>query len=89
VLSGGLAAMTPIGLHDLRRRTVVMVAMGPVASLMVGAQFLALFQATSPVLLQAGAGFPSQLAAILLLATGLISLLLGILTLVPGRAGGF
>jgi hypothetical protein len=48
VLSGGLAAMTPIGLHDLRRRTVVMVAMGPVASLMVGAQFLALYQATSP-----------------------------------------
>jgi hypothetical protein len=89
LLSGGLAAMAPLGLQDLRRRTVVMVSMGPVASLMVGAQFLALFQATSPLLLQAGAGFPSQLAAILLLATGLLSLLLGILTLVPGRAGGF
>jgi hypothetical protein len=89
VVSGGLAAMTPIGLHDLRRRTVVMVAMGPVASLMVGAQFLALYQATASALLRPGAGFGSHFASLVLLAIGVVSLLLGVLTLVPGRAGGF
>jgi hypothetical protein len=89
LLSGGLAAMMPVGLHDLRRRTVVMVAGGPLASLMLGAQLLALYQATGSGLLRAGAPFAAQLMALVLLATGTISLFMGLITLVPGRSGGF
>jgi hypothetical protein len=89
LLSGGLAAMTPVGLHDLRRRTVVMIAMGPVVSLMVGAQLLAVYQATSPFMLREGSSFVAQLASLALLELGVISLLVGLLTLVPVRSGGF
>jgi hypothetical protein len=89
LLGGGLAAMTPVGLHDLRRRTVVMVAMGPVVSLMAGAQLLAVYQATSPLLLREPTAFGTQLLAFALLALGVISLLLGLVTLVPARTGGF
>jgi hypothetical protein len=88
-LAGGLAAMVPRGLHDLRRRTVVMVAFGPMASLMVGAQLLVLYQVASPALVRPGAGFPAHLAAMVLAATGILSLLVGIITLIPGRSGGF
>jgi hypothetical protein len=89
MLAGGLAAMTPVGLRHLRQRTLLMVAGGPVLSLMVAAQFLALYQAMSPALFSAGAAFPAQLAGILLLAIGLGSMLIGVVTLIPGRAGGF
>jgi hypothetical protein len=85
--AGGLAAMVPVGLEDLRRRTIVMVAGGPLASLMIGTQFLALYHATSGVLLRGG--FASIHAAVALLAIGCASLLIGLLTLIPGRAGGF
>jgi hypothetical protein len=88
-LAGGLAAMVPRGLHDLRRRTVVMVAFGPMASLMVGAQFLVLYQVASPALLRPDAAFPALLTAMVIAATGILSLLVGIITLIPGRSGGF
>jgi hypothetical protein len=89
LLSGGLAAMTPVGLHDLRRRTVAMIGMGPVVSLMVGSQLLAVQYATSHLLLREGAVFAAQLASLALLELGAISLLIGLLTLVPVRSGGF
>lgn len=89
LLAGGLVASAPVGLHDLRRRTVVMVAGGPLASLVFGAQALAIWHATSPGLLRTGATFAAQYVAIALLALGLSSLLIGIVTLFPGRAGGF
>jgi hypothetical protein len=89
LLSGGLAAMTPVGLHDLRRRTIVMVGMGPVVSLMVGTQLLAVQHATSHLLLREGTVFAAQLASLALLELGAISLLIGLLTLVPARSGGF
>ncbi|HSJ05257.1 MAG TPA: M50 family metallopeptidase [Longimicrobiales bacterium] len=88
-LAGGLAAMVPAGLHDIRRRTVVMVASGPTASLMVGAQFLVLYQVAAPALARPGAGFPAHFTAMVLAATGILSLLVGIITLIPGRSGGF
>lgn len=88
-LAGGLAAMVPEGLHDLRRRTFVMVAGGPLASFIVGTQFLALHQATSSLTFRGDAGFPGQLLGIVLLGLGLLSLLIGLVTLIPARAGGF
>jgi hypothetical protein len=89
LLAGGLAAMVPIGLHDLRRRAIVMVAGGPLLSLMGGAQFLALYQATSPALFHADAPFIAQLTGLSFLTLGGASLLIGLLTLVPSRSGGF
>jgi hypothetical protein len=89
MLAGGLAAMSPVGLHDLRQRALLLVAGGPVVSLMVGAQFLALYQAASPWLLRDGAPFVSQVGAIALLVIGGASVLIGAVTLIPGRSGGF
>jgi hypothetical protein len=89
MLSGGLAALVPVGLHDLRRRAIIMVAGGPLASLMLGAQFLALYQATSPLLLRPEAAFAAKLLGLSILVIGGASLLIGLLTLVPARSGGF
>jgi hypothetical protein len=89
VTAGGLAAMAPVGLQDLRRRTIVMVAGGPLASLVFGTQALALYQAASSFLFRPGSGFFSTFVAIALFASGGVSLLIGLLTLLPGRAGGF
>ncbi|HSJ26142.1 MAG TPA: hypothetical protein VK929_15800 [Longimicrobiales bacterium] len=87
--AGGLAATVPVGLHDLRRRTIVMVAGGPLASLMVGSQGLALYQATAPTMLRDGAPFPVLLMGLAFLILGGLSLLIGLLTLIPARSGGF
>jgi hypothetical protein len=89
MLAGGLVAMVPIGLRDLRQRVLLLVAGGPVVSLMVGAQFLALYQASAGYLLRDGAPFASQLAALSLLTLGGASVLIGLVTLIPGRSGGF
>lgn len=79
-LAGGLAASVPVGMHDLRRRTIVMIAGGPLASLMFGTQCLALYQTTSAI---------APLTAAPLLTLGLLSLAIGIVTLLPVRTGGF
>lgn len=89
LLAGGMAAMVPVGLEDLRRRTIIMVAAGPLVSLMLGAQLLAVYQATSSFLLRPGAPFAAHFLALGLVAAGAISLLIGALTLLPGRSGGF
>jgi hypothetical protein len=88
-LSGGLAAMAPVGLHDLRRRALVMVSGGPVGSLMFGVQCLALWLATSDFLMGPDAGTFRRLAAGVLVFLGFGSLLIGIITLIPTRTGGF
>lgn len=79
-MAGGLAASAPVGMHDLRRRMIVMVAGGPIASLMLGTQCLVLYEATSSI---------GGLVAASLLITGLVSLAIGVVTLVPMRTGGF
>jgi hypothetical protein len=89
MLAGGLAAMVPAGLHDLRRRTIVMVAGGPMVSLMLGAQLLAVYQATSPFLVRPDGALAAHLVALTLAAAGGMSLLIGMLTLLPSRTGGF
>jgi hypothetical protein len=89
LLGGGLAGMSPVGLHDLRRRTTIMVAGGPLISIMAGAQILAIFQATSGFLLHPEASFAARLLGTDLLLTGLMSMLIGLITLVPAHSGGF
>ncbi|CAN5662060.1 M50 family metallopeptidase [soil metagenome] len=89
LMAGGLAAMAPVGLGDLRRRTIVMVAGGPLASLILGTQLLALYQATSSFLFREGSSFAGVFAGISLFATGAASLIVGLVTLLPGRSGGF
>ena len=87
-LSGGIAAMAPVGLHELRRRTLVMISGGPAASLMFGVQCLALWLATYSFLMSGDAGPWRRGAAGVLVFLGFGSLLLGIITLVPSRTGG-
>jgi hypothetical protein len=89
MLAGGLAAMVPVGLDDLRRRALVMVAGGPLLSLMAAGQFLALYQAFSGWLFRPAAGFGATLLALAFLMLGGASLLIGLITLIPGRSGGF
>lgn len=86
-LAAGLAICTPVGTHDLRRRTMVMAAGGPLASLLLGVQCLALWMALSPLLRDGGSG--AAVATFMLLFGGFVSLAIGMLTLLPMRAGGF
>lgn len=86
-LAGGLALCAPVGVHDLRRRTMVLVAGGPIASLMLGAQCLAVWSVLSPMF-DDRAGF-GAMAMFALLLGGVISVAVGLITLVPMRAGGF
>jgi hypothetical protein len=89
LLAGGLAGMTPVGLHDLRRRTLVMIAGGPLVSLMAGAQLLAIYVALAPLLMRPGAGFILHFMAVVLVLVGVFSLVIGLATLVPAKSGGF
>ena len=82
-LAGGLAICTPVGIHDLRRRTMVMAAGGPLASLLLGVQCLLFWMALSSL------GAAASVAGSALLLGGIISLAVGVLTLLPMRAGGF
>src|SRR5690606_38652770 len=86
-LAGGIAVCAPVGLHDLRRRTLVMSAGGPLASLLLGAQSLAVLMAMQPVL--ARDGFLPAALLVVLLVLGIGSLAIGVVTLLPMRAGGF
>jgi hypothetical protein len=78
-LFGGLAACAPTGTHDLRRRTLWLIAGGPIASFVLGALLLAV----RPVL------NAPPVADALLLATGGVSLLIWMIAVIPGTAGGF
>lgn len=76
-LAGGLAASAPDDDHNLPRRMLVMVAGGPLTSLILGA--LALL--SLPLL--------SGLPALLMLLVGAISAAIGVATLIPLQSGGF
>ncbi|HEX8360245.1 MAG TPA: hypothetical protein VF613_09060 [Longimicrobium sp.] len=76
---GGLAACAPTDTRDLRRRTLWLIAGGPLASLAGGLFFLAL----RPLL------DAPPLADALLLIAGLVSLLIAMIAAIPGNAGGF
>ncbi|MEW5927964.1 MAG: hypothetical protein AB1941_10785 [Gemmatimonadota bacterium] len=88
-IAGGLAVSVPQDTRDLRRRTLLMVAGGPGASVLVGALALALRGPLGLAALPAGAGFGHQLAAIVAAVFGVMSLGIGGATLIPGRTGGF
>jgi hypothetical protein len=86
-LAGGLAVCTPVGVYDLRRRTMIMAAGGPLASLLLGVQSLAIWQAGA-----AGLASPAPIVSVagsILLVLGIVSLAIGVITLLPMRAGGF
>jgi len=74
---GGLAASTPLDDRDLPRRMLLMVAGGPLASLMAG--LLGLVGAWL------AAGFP----AAALFAFGVLNLCLALVSIVPMRSAGF
>jgi hypothetical protein len=80
MMVGGLAVCVPTDTRDLRRRTMALVAGGPLASLVAGAALLAA-RAAVP----AGAGVLDGL----LLALGTLSLFLFVIAVIPGTAGGF
>lgn len=89
LLAGGLAGMTPVGLHDLRRRTLIMVVGGPLVSLMAGAQLLAIYHVLSPWVLRPDAAFAVRFGGLMIALLGLFSLMIGMITLVPAKSGGF
>ena len=76
---GGLAACVPTDTHDLRRRTLWLIAGGPLASFVAGVLLLGL----RPLL------DAPPVADVLLLATGAISLLIWMASIIPSTAGGF
>lgn len=77
-LWGGLAASLPLDTSDLRRRTMALVAGGPIASLV--------FSALAGILWKGlGGGVLASAAAI----TAAASLAIGVITLIPARASGF
>jgi len=78
-LFGGLAACVPTDTHDLRRRTLWLIAGGPLASLAAGGLLLGV---------RAAADAP-PLAETLLLITGAVSLLICAVSAIPTTAAGF
>lgn len=87
-LFGGLAASAPRDTHDLRRRMTVMAAGGPAGSILAGLLALAAYR-----FFGAGAGAPDMAGATMLPLVlggfGVLSLGLGVVTIVPGRTSGF
>jgi hypothetical protein len=77
---GGLAACLPTDTHNLRRRFIALVAGGPLASLVFGLAVSGLAYWLGP---------RTSLPAFALLITGIMSLAIGGVTLVPGRTAGF
>ncbi len=88
-LAGGLAVSVPEDTHDLRRRTMLMIAGGPGASLLTGAAALALRAPLGLAGSPPGAGFGHVLASVGLVVFGLVSLAIGLVTLIPRNSGGF
>ncbi len=76
-MAGGLAFSTPTDTHDLRRRTAVMIAGGPVASVLLGVLALAATRVA-----------PGEWGDLALLI-GVASMGIALVTVWPGRTGGF
>ncbi|HEX2188091.1 MAG TPA: hypothetical protein VHG51_04300 [Longimicrobiaceae bacterium] len=88
-IAGGLAVSVPEDTRDLRRRTALLVAGGPVTSLLAGAAALAMRAPLGLDALPRDAGFAAYLASMALLLGGVTSLGIGAATLIPARTGGF
>ncbi|QDV36129.1 hypothetical protein [Tautonia plasticadhaerens] len=86
-IAGGLAGCSPTGSGDHRRGMILMVAAGPIASLLGAAAGLLGAGATGGF--APGASGWSAASGMVLGAFGLGSLAIGLLTLVPGRTGNF
>lgn len=77
MLAGGLGGTVPTDSRDLTRRTTVYVAGGPVASLLLTVATFGLLFAAPPSV------------GIILSTIAVASLLIGVVTLMPNRMGGF
>lgn len=88
-LAGGLAGCVPQGSWKLRRRTLLMVAGGPLASLVTGGAALLLHRALGLRGLSPDHGLAALYGAQALLMYGGGSLAVGFGTLIPARASGF
>ncbi len=88
-LAGGLAVSAPRDTRDLRRRTLLLVAGGPAASLLAGAAAYAARAALGLGALPAGAGAGTTLGSVGLLAFAVFSAAIGVAALIPGRTSGF
>lgn len=87
-LYGGTAASVPEDTHDLRRRTLLMIAGGPATSILSGVLALALREPLGLAAIPAAAGHAHVIASTATAVFGVMSLLLGVVTLIPSRAGG-
>jgi Peptidase family M50 len=88
-LSGGLAGSAPTDTRDLRRRTAIMVAAGPLASILLA--LIAGFGAYSFALTStiATAPFLNALTFFTLITIAVMSAGIALVTLIPGRTSGF
>ena len=93
MLWGGIVASVPEDDRDLRRRMMKLVAGGPAASLVGGALAALLLWAVSsvwsPVTAAAPESFGRHFATTMLGLFAVASTAIGLVTLVPGRSGGF
>lgn len=91
-LAGGLAASVPtlaVEPSSLRVRTAVMVAGGPVASLVVGVLAVVIWRTLGSWSPGPAPALPGQLVSIGLLTLGACSAAIGLVTLIPGQTAGF
>ncbi|HEX5726819.1 MAG TPA: M50 family metallopeptidase [Longimicrobiaceae bacterium] len=88
-LFGGLAVSAPTDTRDLRRRTLLVIAGGPMVSLAGGAAFLGLWWALGLGSLPPEAPLAQVYAAVALLVLGVGSLAVAALALMPGTSAGF
>lgn len=85
---GGVAASVPQDTRDLRRRMLLVVAGGPVTSLLGGAAVLALANALG--LREASTtSLAEVLGTMAVIIFGAVSVLIGVVTLIPGKSSGF
>ncbi|MBP6716514.1 MAG: hypothetical protein KAY59_07325 [Acidobacteria bacterium] len=88
-LAGGLAGTAPTDASNLRVRSAVMIAGGPIASLLLGLAGLVGFWLVVPARLEAGVSVVQMWATVTCGALGAGSLLIAIVTLLPFSAAGF
>lgn len=88
-LAGGLAGTAPTDTHRVRQRMAVVIAGGPIASVITGVIALAWCASLRPLEFDIATPFARVSWAAALTAYGFGSVGIGLLTLVPGRTAGF
>ncbi|MBX2820899.1 MAG: hypothetical protein KTR29_14495 [Rhodothermaceae bacterium] len=87
---GGLAASFPTSTVHLRRGMLMLVAGGPLTSLLTGLLFFALGLFVFPIPASTESlSFLGLFARIALLFMGLVSIVIAFVTMIPGKTGGF